>query len=181
VGSAYTVRALRFRPGAASTLQTLTFEWDRQLTRLTTMTVSAGSILAGSRPSPEILISVGHRPRPLLLSASYTKTEDALIGVPGTVATQSLTASAEVTAADGLRLRFRPGAFRSVHAGQRADAARFAFEAERRLTGPVSVLAVYEATVQNGSFVTGASASMTRHFVQVGITAAPGSREPRRR
>ena len=130
-------------------------------------------MLTGGTQAPEVLATMRYRPGPADLSISYARTQTTLVGFAGILDTQSVTASAAYSPRPRLQIRIVPGVFRTTSDSRRADAGRLAFEAERPMTGRLSLRATYEATVQRGNLTAAPAAdSISRHLVQLSVVAA---------
>jgi len=180
----YGVRMFLFDASDRLTSHAVSVGWSREITREAHLELRGGPVLTEGRQAPELLASMRYRPGPSELSIAYARTQTTLIGVASILDTQSITASAARTLRSRLQIRVTPGLFRTASDTQRADAARLAFEAERPVTGQLSLRATYEAAFQRGSFIAAPFAhSISRHLVQLSVVAArnaPARRASRR-
>jgi hypothetical protein len=136
-------------------------------------------VLTDGSQAPEVLASMRYHPEPADLSLSYARSQTTLVGFAGILDTQSVTASAGYMLRRHLQIRVVPGVFRTTSDAGRADAARVAFEAERPMTGRLSLRATYEANFQRGTLTLAPSVdSISRHLVQLSVIAAPVRRRP---
>jgi len=189
----YGVRMFFFDAEDRLTAHAVSVGWSRQISRAAHLELRGGPVLTDGRQAPEALASIRYRPGPSELSISYARTQSTLIGFAGIVDTQSITASAARMLPKRVQLRITPGVFRTTSDASgraalgaltappmtRADAARFAVEAERRMTGELSLRTTYEAAFQRGSLATAPFAnSISRHLVQLSVVAAPARRRP---
>lgn len=182
VGVNYGVRMFLFETDDPLTSHAFSIGWSRQITRQANIELRGGPVLTDGTPATEVLASIGYRPRPVALSISYARTQTTVVGLAGTLDTQSVTASAAYSPRPQLRIRIVPGVFRTTRDGRQADAGRLAFEAERTITDRLSLRAMYEATFQRGHLTAAPSAdSIARHLVQLSVVAAPAARGPRGR
>jgi len=174
----YGVRMFLFGADDRLTSHAVSVGWSRQITREAHLELRGGPVLTAGRQAPEVLASMRYRPGPSELAISYARTQTTLIGFAGILDTQSVTASAARLLRPRLQIRITPGIFRTTSDAGRADAGRLAFEAERPMTGRLSLRATYEASVQRGSLTAVPSSSISRHLVQISVVAARAPRRP---
>jgi hypothetical protein len=175
----YGVRMFVFETDSRLTSQVATIGWSREITRDASVELRAGPVLTGGRQAPEMLASMRYRPGPSELSISYVRTQTTLVGFAGVLDTQSVAASAAYILRPHLQIRITPGVFRTTSDAGHADAGRLAFEAERPMTGRLSLRATYEATFQRGNLTAAvAPDSISRQLVQLSVVAARPTRRP---
>jgi len=173
----YGIRMFLFETDSRLTSHVVTVGWSRQITRDADVELRGGPVLTGGTPSPEVLASMRYHPGSADLSISYARTQTTLVGFAGILDTQSVTASAGYMLRRHVQLRIVPGLFQTASDTGRADAGRLSVEAERPMTGLLSLRATYEATFQRGSLTaTPAGNSISRHLVQLSVVAARARR-----
>jgi hypothetical protein len=173
------VRVFLFEPEHRVTSHAASVGWSRQITREAHLELRGGPVLTDGRQAPEMLASMRYTPGPSELSISYARTQTTLIGFAGVLDTQNISASVARRLRPRLQIRITPGVFRTTSDAGRADAGRLAVEADRPMTGRLSLRATYEANFQRGSLAAVPSAApIARHLVQLSVIAAPAPRRP---
>jgi len=175
----YNVRMFLFERDDRVTSQTISFGWLRGIARNTHLELRGGPVLTAGSQAPELLASLRYTPGPSELSVTYARTQTTLIGVASVLDTQSITASAARILPKRVGIRVTPGLFRTDSEVLRADAARLTVEAERPVTGRVTLRTTYEAAFQRGNSIVAPFAnSISRHIVQFSLIAGPPRRRP---
>jgi hypothetical protein len=168
----YGIRMFLFQTDRRLTSHVVTLGWSRQITREASVELRGGPVLTDGTPAPEVLASMRYQPGPAELSIAYARTQTTLVGFTGVLDTQSVTASAGYMLRRHLQIRIVPGMFRTASDAGRADAGRLAIEAERPMTGRLSLRATYEAIFQRGNLTAAPTGnSISRHLVQLSVVA----------
>jgi hypothetical protein len=169
------VAVQRFEFGAAPvTSEAVLVGWTRQISRRTSVALRGGPRVTDGATAAELSASVRAHMKPADLSLDYARTQTTAIGLAGPVETNSLTATASWRLRRSFELRMTPGAFQSMYGGLQSRAYRLALEASQQISRQLSLVASYDANLQNGQiYAVAGSATISRHVVLVSLVRTP--------
>jgi len=175
----YRFREFMFTPTAtpsfASTSHAITVGFSRAITRRFELTVEAGPRLTNTTPAADVSASIQYHSVPDL-SASYARSQATAIGFAGVADVQSVNASIGWPLWSRLRVRLRPGLFRSEMGNAHADAYAMALDVTRPIAHGVSIDFSASSNVQRGSLNPGIpNMSIDRHVLLMRLVAGPSS------
>jgi polysaccharide export outer membrane protein len=137
---------------SSPTSHELRLGWTRRITERSTVSIDGGPRLTDGALAPELSASIGYQFRPGDLSLAYARTQTTSIGLVGVAETQSVSATATWSPQRSLRMQISPAFFRSAQSGLQADVYRLSVEVARQIAPGLSLAAVVNAYVQEGTF-----------------------------
>ena len=116
----YRLHVFEAQENPTTITNTPTLGWKRQLTPNTVLTLEAGPRFVSGGPSfvddtvePEAYASLEHSFKLAKVALEYHRTEAVVVGQPGKVELESVTGSFEIEPVKLLKLRFKPGYYRT--------------------------------------------------------------------
>jgi hypothetical protein len=173
----YGVRQFLFGADDVTTSHVLSVGWTHSMTPLAALTLNGGPRVSDGVPAPELSASLRYHVRPGDLVLTYSRGQTTLVGLPGTVDTHGLAATAIYRPRRTVHIRIAPGMYRSVRSGITAQVYRAAVGVACPIGRGLLFDAAYDMNFQRGDiYASRAGNRIARHVVQIRVVASPTAR-----
>jgi len=141
-----------FEGGAPVAAHTLTLGWDRRFGPQSSLALRAGPRYSAGRFDPEASLALQHGTERLQTSLTFARTLTTVIGLAGTVVTDSVLPAVSFRPVPSLRLSAAPGYYRirDPLGGPETRVYRVDLEASWRLSDWLSLESAYRRNLQRG-------------------------------
>jgi hypothetical protein len=148
------------------------------VTRGLNVSLEGGPRLTDGVILPDLSLVVGWTPDPFVLSFRYGRTQSTAIGAAGPLDAERLHASIAAAIGRSTEIRFSPGAFRTSHAGRRADVLVLAAGVTHKFGDHLALEVGFDGALQEGTvFSALTDTTIPRHTAWMRIVAAPRDRD----
>ena len=173
----YGVRHFLFGADDVTTSQVLSVGWTHSMSPLASLTLNGGPRVSNGVPAPELSASLRYHVRPGDLALTYSRGQTTLVGLPGTVDTHGVTATATYAPRRSLQLHIAPGVFRSVRGGSAAQVFHVAFGVASPIGRWLVLDAAYDMNIQHGDiYAQRPLDGIARHVASIRVIAGPVAR-----
>lgn len=157
----------------STTSHALNLGWTRGFTPRTAVSIQGGPNFSTGSPTLDFAVTFRDLGSHTERSVTYARGQTTVIGLPGLVQTQSLTASVPWGSQRSVTLTLLPAVYRNEHLRLRADVFRLSLSAVHSVTRSLALEALITASVQHGNLYSAlAPQAIPRHEALVRLVAA---------